>query len=80
MNEYSRISWVLKRLDLGVFSIGGSYESLNISGIRNICIYLRIALFYLAQSRLLARRVLTYVDRTSFDISFNCLIRYSVSL
>jgi hypothetical protein len=80
MNEYSKISRALKRLDLNVFSIGGLYESLNISGMRNACIYLRITLFHLAQSRLFVRRILTYIDRTSFDISFNCLIRYSVLL
>jgi hypothetical protein len=39
-------------------------------------IYPRILLFYLAQSRLFASLTLTYISRTSFDVSFNSLIYY----
>jgi hypothetical protein len=56
--------------------VGISYETLNMSGIYKKAIYPRILLFHLAQSRLFASLTLTYIGRTSFDVSFNSLIYY----
>jgi hypothetical protein len=55
-----------------------SYEAFNMSGIYREAIYPRILLLYLAQSRLFANLTLTYIGRTSFDVSFNFLIYYFV--
>jgi hypothetical protein len=49
------------------------------SGIYREVIYSRILLLHLAQFLLLANLTLAYVGRTSFDVSFNCLIYCFVS-
>jgi hypothetical protein len=54
--------------------VGTSYEAFSMSGICREVIYPRILLLHLAQSRLFASLTLTYVGRTSFDVSFNSLI------
>jgi hypothetical protein len=61
-----------------VLFVGILYEAFSMSGICREVIYPRILLLYLAQSRLFASLTLTYVGRTSFDVSFNSLICYLV--
>jgi hypothetical protein len=59
--------------------VGISYETFSMSGIYKEAIYPRILLLYLAQSRLFASLTLTYISRTSFDVSFNSLIYCLIS-
>jgi hypothetical protein len=59
--------------------VGTSYEVFSMLGICREAIYPRILLLHLAQSRLFVSLTLTYIGRTSFDVSFNSLIYCLVS-